>query len=251
MKALIQTDTSALEYRNYVNKKFGEKDFDSWVNDQLDLKFRLKYLDVGCGVGKHLLQIALDHPTIECVGTDVSESSLERCKEKKIKNVKVLVSDHESLKETLKDQTFNRILSSYSIYYTKNAEKTFKDIYEVMKTEGVLFICGPHPENNKQFSSMLTRADIPFSKEFIEWSNFLVDTAKPLIKELFGNVEEIIFENPITFPDVETVFNYWRSTPHYFFEVEEVIKELVKEVIEKTGKFVINKKVIGLRAVKK
>ena len=63
---MIQTDTSALEYRNYVNKKFGLKDFDAWVNSQLDLKDDLKYLDVGCGVGKHLLEHVSSHYGQKC-----------------------------------------------------------------------------------------------------------------------------------------------------------------------------------------
>ena len=250
----IQTDSKALDYRVYVHDTFSLIDFDLWVLEQLEVKNFDNVLDIGCGRGKHLFTIAsLTKGAV--IGTDLSDESLKKCieeiKEKRLSNTAVIKSDHTTLREALKEKKFDKILSSFAIYYTSNPEKTFTEIHSLLKKGGTLFICGPTSENNREFIELIRKAGIPFSLEFHEWSNFLQKKAKPLMKKLFGNVEEVVLENPVIFPNQEVLFNYWKATPHYFYEIEEVMLELIKEEFRKNERFITNKVVIGLKSVKK
>ena len=248
-------DSEALDYRIYVNENFSQKDFDAWVLEELDVVNGGSVLDIGCGSGKHLFKIAEKNISGEVFGTDISLESLNKCKDKikkdNLKNVFVKKADHTELKEKLGDRMFGRVLSSFAIYYTKNPRKTFKDIHDMMSRSGVLFVCGPHSSNNQGFLELVQNAGISATEDFVKWTDFLEKKAKPLMKETFGNVQEVVFENPIVFPDAETLVKYWRATPLYLEEAEGRIERLAREYFKKRGGFVTKKVVSGLKSVKR
>lgn len=248
----IETNSKALDYRIYVHKNFSANNFDKWVLENLELKNGLSLLDVGCGRGKHLFKVSdIVGSNGLVVGTDISDESLDSCKEKiKSNNIKVYKSDLTKLSENDPVKKYDRILSSFAIYYTSNIEKTFKDLYEFLNKNGILFICGPTKKNNLEFLSLIEKAGGNFSKEFHKWTKFLEEDAKVVLKKLFGNIEIIEFKNPITFPDVDTLYNYWKSTPLYNPEIEDKFKELANAEFEENGEFVTNKVIIGLKSNK-
>jgi len=207
-------------------------------------------LDVGCGTGKHLFQIA--KMVEKVVGLDISDESLAKCNQKitdeNLSHVTVHKCDLAEIKETVSD-SFDRILSSFAIYYTEDKEKTFGDCFSLLKEGGLLLVCGPGLETNAEFRDLVKKAGGDFSEDFMKWSHFLENEAKPLLEKLFGNVEVVVFENPIEFPDEDTLFKYWQATSLYDAAIEEEMKKVIAEAF-KEGKF-INKKIIyGLKCRK-
>src|SRR3989344_4672988 len=94
----IEIDSKALDYRIYVHDHFSKSDFDGWVINKLNLKKGLLVLDVGCGSGKHLFEIASKiGASGSVVGIDTSLESLRKCenkiKERNAKNISVLQCD--------------------------------------------------------------------------------------------------------------------------------------------------------------
>jgi len=255
MTESIVTDSGALDYRIYVHKNFSKADFDKWILDNLDLRKGLNVLDIGCGSGKHLFSIADEiGPEGQVVGADISDESLAKCKEKiketNVQNIKVYKSDLTELKENLPSIGYDRALSSFAIYYTKDKEKTFSDIYDLLKPNGHLFICGPTPKNNTEFLELVKKSGGTYSQDFLKWTNFLEKDAKESLEKIFGNVEVTYLNNPIKFPTPDTVFKYWKATPHYRPELEEKMKDIIKEEFDKNNKFITNKVIIGLKCVK-
>lgn len=249
-----EVNSEALDYRIYVNENFAKYDFDEWLIEQLNLVPGLSVLDLGCGTGKHLFKISgLVGNVGQVVGLDISEDSLMKCKKKigeiGVNNIKVHKSDLTTIKESVNTK-FDRILSSFAIYYTKDENKTFKDCYEILNENGFLFFCGPARGNNAAFLELIERAGGKFSKEFIKWSNFLESKAVPVLKKIFGNMAVMTFENPIEFPDADTLFNYWKATAMYDQNIEKSIKKTIKDEFKKSDVFINKKIVIGLRCKK-
>ncbi|MAF35943.1 hypothetical protein CL622_02390 [archaeon] len=254
MSEKIQTDSTALDYRIYVHDNFAEKDIDPWVLDHLSVKPGMSVLDIGCGSGKHLFKLSslVENGTV--IGTDISDVSLAKCQERidkeSHKNITIQNIDLTQLQENLSDKKFDRILASFSIYYTKNPEKTFNDIFNLLKPGGILFVCGPTAINNKAYLDVAQEAGMTFSQEFVECSKFLNDKAKDLLNNLFGNVDVSMFENRISFPTESTVMKYWSSTPLYDKSLESNMEKSVNKAFEKTRPFVTTKVVIGLKSIK-
>jgi len=254
-----ETDSDALDYRIYVHKNFSKNDFDKWVINSLNLEKGLKALDVGCGSGKFLIKIAeiVGENGLVC-GLDISELSLDKCNKtaegKNLRNIRLVNADLTQIKETVSAEAgkeFNRALSSFAIYYTTNKGKTFRDIFDLLKTEGMLFVCGPTKKNNTEFLNLVKKAGGKFSEDFIRWSEFLDNEAVKCLKEIFGHVEILYFENPIEFPSADTVFKYWKATALYDETIEESMMKEINEHFKDDKTFTTNKVVIGLKCIKK
>ncbi|MDP3733676.1 MAG: class I SAM-dependent methyltransferase [Nanoarchaeota archaeon] len=249
-----ETNSTILDYRIYVNENFEKYDYDQWLFEQLNLTPGLSVLDLGCGTGKHLFkfpEIVGENGNI--VGVDISEESLTKCRRKieelGVSNITVYKSDLTRITETVPHK-FDRILSSFAIYYTQDEHKTFNDCYALLNKNGSLFVCGPANGTNAEFLELVRRAGGTFSNEFIQWSRFLEDTAIPLLKKIFGNLELITFENPIEFPNEEILFNYWKATPLYNPALEDAMSKIINDEFGKNGVFVNKKIVLGLRCTR-
>ncbi len=254
MAGKIETDSEALDYRIYAHKHFSKFDFDKWVMDQLQLEKGMNVLDVGCGTGKHLFAIAKIVETGAVAGVDISEESLKKCQQRihdeKFTNITLHKADLTELKDKLPRMKFDRILSSFAIYYTKNAQKTFSDIYELLSDKGILFVCGPTEKNNTEFLELVKKSGGNFSDDFLMWSGFLEKHAKNILEKLFEKVETHLFNNPLEFPDESALYKYWAATPHHKPELAGKMAKLIAEEFQGGRKFVTNKVIVGLKCKK-
>lgn len=251
----ITTDSQALDYRIYVHNHFSKADFDGWAMNRLKLKKGLRVLDVGCGSGKHLFEIAKQvGPQGKILGQDIDTTSLEKCRQKinelNATNVEVVQADLTELSEKILHKKFDRILSSFAIYYTKNPEKTFRDCDNLLGEKGLLFICGPTKKNNLEYLELVKRAGGTFSEDFNHWSKFLEDAAQGILKKLFKQVHVEYFNNPVEFPDEKTLLKYWRATPLYNKSMELRMRKLITKEFATKKKFTSNKIIIGITCKK-
>lgn len=255
MAKKIETNSKSLDYRIYVHDHFSKSNFDLWVIDNLHLGKKMKVLDVGCGTGKHLFDISKKIGARGIVvGSDISKPSLDKCREKisgdKTKNISMLQVDLTEMLEKLSPLKFDRILSSFAIYYTKNPEKTFKDLYELLENKGILFICGPTKKNNLEFLELVKKAGGDFSADFLRWSKFLENTARKILEKLFPKIKIEYFNNPVEFPNKDVLFKYWQATPLYNKNIEDRMRELIEKEFAKKKTFVSNKVIMGIKCQK-
>ncbi|MDP2669415.1 MAG: class I SAM-dependent methyltransferase [bacterium] len=251
----IEIDSQALDYRIYVHKHFSKSDFDAWLLNSLHLSPDMKVLDAGCGVGRHMFDISGRVGKNGAVlGMDISDDSLDKCRknieEWGAKNISLVRADFAEIAEKVAERDFDRIVSSFAVYYTKNPQKTFKDLYDLLKPGGEVFICGPTPKNNSEFLDLVKRAGGSFSEDFLHWSNFLEHDASDILRKLFKEVKTEYFNNPIEFPDADTLFKYWKATPLYNVLMENKMRELIAEEFKKKNTFISNKVIIGITCKK-
>jgi len=91
-----------------------------------------KSLDAACGTGYYLQFFSNN----ECIGSDIAEKMIKRCREKGLENI--LVGDYEAL--PFKDNIFDMVLCINSFHYTKKPEKVLYEINRVLKEDGVVIL---------------------------------------------------------------------------------------------------------------
>jgi len=110
----------------------------------LDLKENLTVLDIGCGTGWALGQIAkMVNSNGSFYGVDISTQMIERAKEKFADNKQFhfVKSNAESI--PFDNDLFNIIICSNSFHHYLNPNKALEEMYRLLKIGGKAFILDP------------------------------------------------------------------------------------------------------------
>ncbi len=266
MKIEFQETTNDLLKRIDIHSQYGTRDIDAWMLEVLNLQKGIKILDIGCGAGKQCFSF-FHHleGQADITGTDVSESLLDqaRLENQKINNaVEFEVLDFNKPFE-LPSNTYDLISACFAIYYAQDIPFTLQEMHRVLKPGGRLFTTGPMPTNKAVFYDIIKEATgkpIPPMPGSSRYASEIYGT----MEQLFSKVEQHIFENPLTFTEVEPFMVYtrasmsedrklWNSlfiTKDDFEEVMQQIEKAAKARIESEGKLVMVKVVGGFIATK-
>lgn len=243
------TDKDKLIKRINTHDKYSKYDINNWIFKILKIKGKESVLDIGCGTGKQLIPIA-EKTSGLVVGVDVSEESLNHIKSvaanKKL-DIKLLKSSMENMGEKLKDfHKFDIIISCFAIYYSDNPAKTIKLLKQHLKDNGRMFICGPSENNNRALLELHNKIGkiSGMHKGFFE--NFAIS----FLKEKFNDVQIFRFKNPIIFPDLDSLIEYWLSYSIGDKDKEQSFRKIAEPEFKEGNKFTTVKEVIGILAFK-
>ena len=250
------TDSAALDQRINSHDKFGSNDLNQWIFENLQLSNGLTVLDLGCGTGKQSIPIA---NTIGEKGilysVDLSQKALDALTEKACSNqfesrIKTLCFSHDDLGRAFEDNQFDRILSSYSLYYTSDAEQVIRSIWKKLKAGGILFYCGPSSKNNlelKEFHySILGKKEVPI----VGASIFMEGVGRDKTIEVFDRVDTVTFENILRFDSAQALYTYWSSYNLYDKSIDSQFLYAAQEYFKNNNMFKTVKRVIGIKALK-
>ena len=95
-------------------------------------------LDVGCGTGSFLENIAISNKTIKLFGTDLSEGMLRRAHSKLGEGAGLYLASADSL--PFDSNYFNVVVSVSSLHYWRNPRACFDELFRVLKPGGQLVI---------------------------------------------------------------------------------------------------------------
>lgn len=187
---------------------------------------QLKILDLGCGPGIHLTQLAKNYPMHEFVGIDISEDS--------IKYAQATVSDANSnicfsIVDFVKDQTF---LEKFDVIYSlgnsislmwgdKLPTMTFEKISASLKEGGQLFFQILNSEN--------PRRGYWTSKIIHTKADFNIFTSKRFDPDLTAHIQHVDF---ITFYKTEAEEKYSQkvnTSSWYLPSTDELKQILIKQ----------------------
>jgi len=113
--------------------------FYRWVLDVLDLPAGKSLLDVACGEG-HLLRFA-EQQGLECHGVDISPEAI-RVAGQVLQKTKLLVANGEEL--PLPSESFDAVVSLGSLEHYLSPVRGVREIWRVMKLDGVAAIVLPN-----------------------------------------------------------------------------------------------------------
>lgn len=267
MKINYQETTNDLLTRIDIHNKFGARDIDQWMLDVLSLQKGSKILDVGCGAGKqcfsfyHFLQGECDI-TGGDVNADLLKQAVTENPLKAENNVKFMELDFNK-KFDLPSDTFDLLSCCFAIYYAEDIPATIREMHRVLKPGGRLFTTGPMPTNKQVFYDVIKEATgkpIPPMPGSSRYGSEILTS----VKSTFASVDLEIFENPLTFNEVQPFVDYTRaslaedrklwtslfSTKEEFETLMSAITKVAEKRIKQDGTLVMTKVVGGIIATK-
>ena len=251
----FNTDQKALTKRIKAHDKYSLYDLNKWIFDQMSIEEGHSVLDLGCGTGKQTIPMAqLVGDKGHILALDVSQESLlilsKRASNLKInKRISYLHCELDDLQKHLHQETFDRVLSSYSIYYAQDPLKVIEVIHQALKPGGIFFFCGPAKDNNlelRRFHYALLKQPVPAE----ETGTFMEEISPKMTRAFFGNIEIVRFQNPLHFDSPEALYNYWSSYNLYKEKLDATFKARAKKHFQTHPTFETIKRVIGVKATR-
>jgi ubiquinone/menaquinone biosynthesis C-methylase UbiE len=252
----FNTDSKALINRINAHDKFGSKDINDWIFQNLELAEGLSIVDLGCGTGRQSIPMAKAVSSSGSIlAIDISIDSLSSlmavAKNNNVENrITVLNTDLDNLETNLIENKYDRVLSSFSIYYTKNPEKLFNVIYSTLKLGGIFFFCGPSSKNNSELKNFISTIKNSSEDKISGGADFMENAGQKIAGDLFGEVETFQFENPLMFDSADSLYSYWSSYNLYDGNIDAAFKEAAVKHFRTNNYFITNKRVIGVKAIK-
>lgn len=238
--------------RRRVNERLGQKDLNEWILALVNLEGQERILDVACGDGKQLMAYAkcLDK-TVTAVGLDISSEALQELEKEAARfrwPVRLVAGPMEDILSLLPERKYYDLVSCcYGLYYSHLPAKTLHDFKELLKADGRLIIVGPDHNNNSELYTLL-KSFKPLPNKVETVNRFMREVAIPECSKLFVELRCSFFENPVVFPTVESLLEYWRSTDVFNPEIEDDLAEVLLQDFQAKGNFTITKRAIGVLA---
>lgn len=266
MKIEYRETTNDLLTRIDIHKKYGGRDIDAWMLDLLRPRRGSRILDVGCGAGKQCF--AFDTylgGEASIVGGDVSDELLAQARRENARYGNRIAFQTLDFNRRFDwpEAEFDLISCCFAIYYAADPAQTFGEMHRVLKPGGRLFTTGPMPENKRLFYDVIVEATgrkIPPMPGSSRYASEILEA----MRRQFESVEVHVFENPLTFHEVEPFLAYtraslsedrklWGSFFHGNQDFEQVLKDIAAAAarrLEQDGALVMTKVVGGFVAHK-
>lgn len=131
----------------------GHSSLANWGFTHISIQDNATSLDVGCGGGSNIRKMLKKSPKGKVIGIDYSEISVK----KSIKiNKSAIERNHckifqgNVLELPFKNETFNLATAFETIYFWADIDQSFRQIYRVLKKDGIFMICNESSgENDK------------------------------------------------------------------------------------------------------
>jgi len=178
---------------------------------------KVRLLDVGCGTGRTLHQLAVAHPTMRLHGADLSPAYIKKARERlaDVRELTLAVENGEAL--PWQDGTFDAVTSVYMFHeLPRNARRNVaREMLRVLRPGGVCVI-----EDSAQVSESPALASVleSFPEEFHEpfYADYLEDDLGALLTEVGFEVERtdpVLVSKVVAARKPSTENTYTRS-PH-------------------------------------
>lgn len=215
-----------LQNRLNLNNKLGSKDLTKWLFARYKIKKKDRILELGCGIGNHVIK---ESKIIGNKGfilaTDYSKKSLNHLKKKsKNKNIKIKCISMDDIPAYLKFKKikFDKIISSYALYYAKNPIKVINECLNFLETNGEFLVTAPcYPHTLTKFA--LKEKTLPrIAKKYIDFSSKKLEPylkKKKFVKKIYN------FRNLLKFRNLDDLLKFYRSTVFYNKKSEISLKK--------------------------
>jgi len=158
-------------------------------------------VDLGCGSGNLIIQIAESFPDLNLIGIDISSEILEFAKKQALdrglgKKIEFKIGNVEKL--PFSNESIDFIISTFSLHHWVNPLKGFNEIHRVLKRDGTLLIFDFRRDSRKFFYGILTFATkvvVPKALKEIHEPIGSIQSSYAY-NEIFQLISQTRFQNP-------------------------------------------------------
>jgi SAM-dependent methyltransferase len=242
-------DSENLVTRADGNKRFGEADFDAWVQGILnDVSFE-SALDICCGTGNQLVLYAAQPGVTHLAGIDLSAESLARARAR----LDALAAAHALFEVAIEDafaepavadRRFDLVSCFYGLYYARDPGQTLDHMIERLTDGGTALVVGPHGGNNAALFALLQR-HFPLPPLVLSSATtFMDETVVPIMRQRLG-LEIRTFVNRVRYPSATALLDYWRASTFFSAPHEGAVARDIETHFERHDAFVVEKHVMA------
>lgn len=256
-------EKNSLITRIAVHAELSEREINDWILELACIQEGYKILDIGCGTGKQVVAYGTRcGKTGIVIGADISIELLKEAKTNAECEGINAVFEIADLDKPLNwaEGTFDIVSSCFSIYYIDNIQSGILELRRILKDGGKILIVGPSENNAVEFVELHSKVNgLPVSLTAIKRGQRIRDEVIPAIKTYFKDVKVEVFNNEVIFRDSESFMKYYTSTLLFKESSEyheqrmkyvEQMKRRIKRILNKDGKYILNKEVYGVTGVK-
>jgi SAM-dependent methyltransferase len=245
----FNTDTGALQRRERLNSTLAAHDLEEWIVERAQPKSGERVLDIGCGTGKQIFYLAQRTADLDILGVDISEEAVAtvRRRARHIGTTGVAVEriGIDECVDRLAPATFDLILSTYAIYYSRDLERAVQGLAQLLRPGGRVFMSGPGAGTNRELIAIV-RAIANDDAVLADINDFIAANQLETARQYWGAIEIHRLDNEIAFPSAEAVLEWWRAHNSYRPEFEEGVAAALTSVVAREGRFRLTKNVLGL-----
>jgi len=228
------SSSSKLSNRLDVNKKYSKKDLTKWLFSKYKIKKNYKILEIGAGLGQHIfIESKIIGPKGFILAVDNSKKSILNINNKKLRNVETKCLEMDILPNFLnkKNIKFDRIMSSYAIYYSNNPILLIKKLFNFLKPSGEIILTVPHTPHTL-IDLIMSQTKIPIN--VVQSLFFGKKILKPFLLKNKNSYKVFDFKNELKIKKFEDLYSLYHSSTFFIKEKEVKIKSfLLKTYLNK------------------
>lgn len=247
-------NSSNLKARINIHELFSTNKY-GWMPyffDQINLKEKMKILELGCGDGslwvKNYEKLPKD---IDITLTDFSSGMLKDAKNNLVerqKRFKFKIVDAEAI--PYKDQTFDVVIANHMLYHVNDIDKAFSEIYRVLKKDGIFYAATVGKNHMKEMRDLVSESefgmDIITTKSFKATEKFQLENGMDIFNNWFKDVTLNRYDDGLFVTEAAPLLDYILSMPgntdkNFSFEKKKYIIDFLEQKIKESGGIKITK----------
>lgn len=220
------------------------------VLEFMRLKGNERVLDVGCGSGSFLRQIARLFPETSLVGMDISSGMFTASREElqhEAANLIFIAGDVQNL--PYGNESFDRVVAQHMLYHVPNIDQAVQEIARVLTHDGLTIITANSTESRPMYRTLksiaaraMNRPEYPDSR-----SRFNLENASAFLKKHFASVVVVPYVSTLVLKSIQPYLDYFDSTRDFWdpkpddAEWGMVLKQtkvFLQSIIDKQGQLI-------------
>ncbi len=249
MLGKFNADTAALRRRESLNASLAARDLEEWIVEQARPRAGERVLDIGCGTGKQIFYLARHVGQLDQLGLDISPDAVaavrQRAAETGVTGVAAERIGIDECVEKLPPQSFDLILSTYAIYYSRDLGHLVPSLARLARADGRAFLSGPGAGTNRELIAIVREVagDVAALGDI---DDFITPAQIEAGRREWGAADSHRLENHVAFPGTDAVLDWWRNHNSYRPEHEAGVATAIGRIIARDGTFRLTKNVLGI-----